>query len=122
MRLKIMGTRLEKITKEAPDELDHLAEFRETLMEIMDVEPGLHPEVPENIHKAFRLVYSACEYAIQKNDGLVQALVEHAVNQQISEATYHRLLVSKGVFTPEEYQRILVDTTEKLGGLKAGTG
>jgi hypothetical protein len=117
-----MGTRLEQMTKEAPEELEYLVEFRQVLMDIMDVEPGLNPEVPEKIHRAFRLVYSACEYAIQKNEGLVQALVEHAVNQQISEATYHRLLVSKGIFTPEEYQRILVDTTEKLGGLKAGTG
>ena len=84
-------------------------------------EPGLHPEIPEKIHKAFKLVYNACEYAIQKNEGTIQALVEHAVNQQISESAYHRLLVSKGVFTPEEYQRVLVATTELLGGLKSGT-
>ena len=116
-----MGNKLEEMTGEAPKELEHLKEFRQILMEIMDVEPGLHPEVPEKIHRAFRLVYNACEYAIQKNDGLVEALVEHAVNQQISESTYHRLLVAKGIFTAEEYQRVLVDTTEKLGGLKAGT-
>jgi hypothetical protein len=116
-----MGSKLEEVTGEAPEELEHLKEFRQILMEIMDIEPGLHPEVPEKIHRAFRLVYNACEYAIQKNDGLVQALVEHAVNQQISESTYHRLLVAKGIFTPEEYQRVLVDTTEKLGGLEAGT-
>ncbi len=117
-----MATKLEEMTEKAPDELKHLAEFRQILTEIMDVEPGLHPEIPEKIHRAFILVYNACEYAIQKSDGVVQALIEHAVNQQISEAACHRLLVAKGIFTPEEYQRVLVDTTEKLGGLEAGTG
>ncbi len=116
-----MGSKLEEMTEGAPEELEYLKEFRQILTEIMDVEPGLHPEVPEKIHKAFILVYNACEYAIQKNDGLVQAMVEHAVNQQISESAYHRLLVAKGIFTPEEYQRVLVDTTERLGGLEAGT-
>ena len=116
-----MGTKLEEMTEKAPNDLEYLTEFRQVLSEIMDIEPGLHPEIPEKIHKAFKLVYNACEYAIQKNEGTIQALVEHAVNQQISESAYHRLLVSKGVFTPEEYQRVLVTTTELLGGLKSGT-
>lgn len=117
-----MGTKLEEITKSAPDEVEYLADFRKVLAEVMDIDPGLHPEIPEKIHKAFRLVYSACEYALQKNDALVAAMVEHAVNEQLGESTLHRLLIQKGIFTPEEYQRALVSTTELLGGLKAGTG
>ena len=114
-----MTSKLEELHKEAQDH--YLTEFRESLAELLNTEPGEHPEIPEAIHRLFRLVYSTCEYSLQLAEAATQALVEHSVNQSITEATYHRLLITRKIFTPEEFQRTLVDTTERLGGGQAGT-
>lgn len=115
-----MTTKLEDLAhKEAEDE--HLVEFRKVLEELLNTTPGEHPEIPEGTHRALRLLYSTCEYALQKTEAIVQAMVEHSINQTITESSYHQLLVGKRIFTPDEFQHILVRTTELIGGSKAGT-
>ena len=115
-----MTTKLEELAlKELEDE--YLVEFKEVLERLLNTTPGEHPDIPEDVHRALRVVYATCEYALQKTEALVQALVEHAVDQRITESAYHRLLIGRKIFTPEEFQRILVQTTEMMGGDKAGT-
>ena len=115
-----MTTKIEEIANQVVEE-DYLIEFKETLSDLLNIEPGEHPELPERIHRALRLVYTVCEFGLQKIDGTIQALVEHAINQSITESTYHRLLVGRRIFTSDEFQKALINTTEQLGGGSGGT-
>lgn len=100
--------------------IKYTQELNAVLKDILHVEPGDHPEIPEIIHRAIKVIYYGAVYAVQRTDTVIETMVEHAVNQRITEAAFFNLLVRRGIVTPDQWNNILVETTEALGGGQAG--
>lgn len=103
-----------------PEFIKYTQELNAVLEDILNIEPGDHPEIPEAVHRAIRVIYYGAVYAVQRTDTVIETMVEHAVNQRITEAAFFNLLVRRGIVTSDQWNNILVETTEALGGGQAG--
>lgn len=100
--------------------IQYTEELNEVLSDILDIEPGDHPTIPEAVHRAIRVIYYGAVYAVQRSDLVIETMLEHAVNQRITEAAFFNILVRKGIMTADQWNDILVETTEALGGGQGG--
>ena len=91
------------------------------ILEIMDSEPGSHPEISERLHLALRAAISGAMYSLELLDGLALELDDHMFNQKLAEKALLKLLIDKGITNADEYHQKLIEVTATIGGDHVGT-
>ena len=91
------------------------------IMEILETEPGSHPEISERLHLALRAAITGAMYSLELLDGLALELDDHAYNQKITEKALLKLLIDKGITNADEYHQKLIEVTATISGDIIGT-
>lgn len=91
------------------------------ILEIMDSEPGSHPEISERLHLALRAAISGAMYSLELLDGLALELDDHMFNQKLAEKALLKLLIDKGITNADEYHQKLIEVTATIGSDNVGT-
>jgi len=91
------------------------------IMEILESEPGSHPEISERLHLALRAAISGAMYSLELLDGLALELDDHMFNQKLADKALLKLLIDKGITNADEYHQKLIEVTATIGGEHVGT-
>ena len=89
--------------------------------EILQTEPGKHPEISERVHLALRAAISGAMYSLELVDGLAIEFDDNLHNQKIVNKALLKLLIDKGITNADEYHQKLIEVTEAIGEGKVGT-
>lgn len=99
----------------------HAKAIHGVVIEILNTEPGSHPEISERLHLALRAAISGAMYSLELLDGLALELDDHVFNQKIADKTLLKLLIDKGITDADEYHQKLIEVTSTIGGENVGT-
>jgi hypothetical protein len=101
-------------------DIDQLLDLRKLMRQVLDTEPGHHPEIPETIHRLLKAMLTTLTYVTNMTEIMNHELAQHKLDQGISEAALLRIFFDLGVFAPETYHGALIQATEDLGQIDTG--
>ena len=87
---------------------------------VLDTEPGLHPELPETLHKIIKAMLTTLVYVLNLSEETRHGLMQHKLDEQLSDSALHKIFSNLNLFTPETFQKALVQVTEELGETNVG--
>lgn len=100
--------------------IEEILDLRRVMHQVLNTEPGLHPELPETIHKLLKALITSLLQTATSCEELRHELAQHKMDQGVSEAALLGLFMDLGLFNPETYQQAVAHATEKLGGINVG--
>ena len=100
--------------------MEDVLELSKLMREVLDIEPGEHPEIPELLHKVIRSMLTTLVYVLNLAEETRHESIQHQLDQELNDTALHRIFIHLGTFTPDMYQKALVDVTEEIGGRDAG--
>lgn len=90
------------------------------MREILETEPGHHPELPETIHKVIKAMLTSLVYVLNLSEETRHVLTQHKLDQELSDLALHKIFNELALFSPDMFQKALVQVTEKLGETNVG--
>jgi hypothetical protein len=90
------------------------------VMEVLETEPGKHPEMSKRLHVALRAALSGAMYSLEQVAGLALEFDDNIFNQQVVNKAVVKLLIDKGITNADEYHQKLIEVTETIGGETVG--
>ncbi len=101
-------------------DLEEVIELRHVMREVLETEPGQHPEISETIHKVIKAMLTSLVYVLNLSEETRHVLTQHMLDQELSDLALHKIFNELGLFSPDMFQKALIQVTEELGGTKAG--
>lgn len=103
-----------------PKDLEDVKEVRKMMREVLDTEPGHHPDIPETIHKVIRSMLTTLVYVLNTSEETRHELTQHNLDQRLSDSALHKIFNDLNLFGPDTFQKALVQVTENLGEANIG--
>lgn len=99
----------------SPEDVEEVLELREVMRELLETEPGHHPELPLTIHKIIKAMLTTLVYTLNLAEEISHDLTQHRLDQELSDLALHKIFKELGLFNPETFQKAMVQVTEELG-------
>ncbi|MCK5292819.1 MAG: hypothetical protein KAR39_12490 [Thermoplasmata archaeon] len=103
-----------------PEDVEEVIELREVMRQLLDTEPGHHPELPTTIHKIIRAMLTTLVYTLNLTEEIRHEVTQHRLDQELSDSALHKIFKELGLFTPDTFQKAIVQVTEELGATNVG--
>lgn len=101
-------------------EISQVLQLRDVMREVLNTEPGQHPELPELIHRLIKALVTTVIHLLREQEQVVMELAQHKLDQEINETALLKIFADLGVFGPDTFQKAVVQATEELGSINIG--
>jgi hypothetical protein len=113
--------RYQMTSNQGKEVLQAITYTSDMVAEVMDIEPGHHPDIPKKIHVALRSMIASLLYVTTVAEETVLELLQHKLDQDLHNKALLKILIDLGVISADVYQKTLVKIAKNIGEMDVGT-